>query len=123
MIKYQTKDITIATGSAAQATDYDVELDKGYRFVTGVVVSEKTNGGISSYDIGLSDDTNTYHHLTDKSDWIPGSGLPLDQRYKSISIINGGQAVKIRVKPDAVVVSPLRIQVTFRLQKEDEGNR
>lgn len=118
MLKYQTKEIVLAAGTAATTRDTNITLDPSYPKCTGVVIHEKTNGGISSYDIGLADDSGIYHHLTDKKDWISGDGVPLNDRYKDINIRNEGQVIKVTLKPDAALVSELRIQVVFRLEKE-----
>lgn len=117
MTKYQTKEIIIPAGATANALDFDVELDKAFRHCTGVLIAEKTDGGIGSYDVGISDDNTTYHHLTDKSDWIPSPGVSLNERYKNLYIPNEGQSIKVRVKPDVAVVSELKIQAVFRLEK------
>lgn len=117
--KYQTKDISIAAG-VASTQDFDVEIDKAYRHCTGIAVYEKKNGGISSYDIGIADDNTTFHHLTDKKDWLAGESVSPNEKHKLIYIPNLGQSVKVRIKPDAETVSELKIQVVFRLENEEE---
>lgn len=119
VIKYQTKEIVLPAGTPATTKDTNINLDSAFTNCTGVAIHEKTNGGISSYDVGLADDTRMYHHLTDKKDWIAGDGVPLNNRYKNIDIPNEGQVIRVTIKPDAAVVSELRVQIVFRLEKED----
>lgn len=118
--KYQTKDITIASG-VTSTQDFDVELDKAYRHCTGIAVYEKANGGISSYDLGVADDNTTYHHLADKKNWLAGDAVSPNEKFKLIYISNQGQSVKVRIKPDAETVSELKVQVVFRLENEEEN--
>lgn len=121
MIKYQTKEIVLPIGTTATTTnDTSVELDKAFPVCTGIVVNEKTDGGVSGYDVAVSDDVKgTYHSLTDKRDWIAGANVPLNDRYKKIIIKNEGQTVRVSIKPDATLVSELKIQVVFRLEKTE----
>lgn len=119
--KYQTKDITIAAG-VASTQDFDIELDKAYRHCTGIAVHEKKNGGISSYDVGIADDNTTYHHLTDKKNWLAGDAVSPNEKFKLIYVPNQGQSVKVRIKPDVETVSELKVQVVFRLENEEEEN-
>lgn len=120
--KYQTKEISIAAGGAANAQDFDIDLDAAYQHCTGVAVHEKLNGGISGYDIGISDDNATYHHLTDKRNWLAGDAVSPNEKYKLMYVPNQGQKVKVRVKPDAVTVSELKLQVVFRLENNEEAD-
>lgn len=119
--KYQTKEISIAAGVTA-TQDFDIELDKAYRHCTGIAVHEKLDGGISSYDVGIADDNTTYHHLTDKDNWLAGDAVSPNEKYKLLYIPNNGQSVKVRIKPDAETVSELKVQVVFRLENEEKAN-
>lgn len=115
-IKYQSRDINIPAGSGAnEIVEATVELDTHYHECTGVVAYEKQNGGDNNYDLGINDDTRTYHHLTHKQDWLPGNGVPLNERYKDITIPVIGNNLTIRVKPSVALATEIKVQVVFRL--------
>lgn len=116
-LKYQAFDVTVGAGINS-AIDTVVELDRSYPLCTGIAVYEKADGGISSYDISFADDQKTYHDFVDKKDFMPGDGVPLNERYKNVIIENIKQRFKIRVRPDVPTVSPIRFQMVFRMAKE-----
>lgn len=114
-VKYQAVKVVIPIGASGTFSQ-NVELDPAYGLCTGIAVYEKKNGGISSYDIALADDNKVYHDFVDKADFIPGTGVAPDERYKTMHIENGKQRFKVRVTPDAAPVSELVFQIVFRLQ-------
>lgn len=120
-IKYQAKDIVVPAGTPANsAIEESIDLDRYYHECTGVVAYEKADGGDPNYDLGLSDDVRTYHHLTHKKDWTPGDGVSLNERYKAITVPVTGQSLDVRVRPSLNLASELKIQVVFRLVRYEE---
>lgn len=115
--RYQAIDITVPAGTDG-ATSYTVEMDPNYRFITGLAVTEKADGGIASYDLAFADDTRTYHDYVDKRFFIADTGVAVNDRFKDVQIENSKQRFRIRVSPDAVTASPIRFQMVFRLAKE-----
>ena len=115
-VKYQAVDIVIPAGQSGTFTQI-VELDNAYTHCNGMAAYPKKDGGIGSYDIAFADDHKVYHDFVDKSDFMPGSGVAPDLRYKTMDIENAKQKFKIRVQPDAETTSELRFQMIFRLIK------
>ncbi len=115
-VKYQSKTIVIPQEAASGLQEFDVTLDTSHQRCTGVVMYENSNGG-TNYQLGLADDDNTYHHMTNKRDWSAADSVPLNERYKNVAIPIKGTKLKIRVKTDAVTNSPLSIELVFRLEK------
>lgn len=113
-LRYLAVDVRIPAGSNGTIT-HPVELDPAYNYCNGIAVYEKSNGGISGYNIALADDQKVFHDFTDSKDWMPGTNVAPDERYKSIDIENAKQRFKIRIDLDAQLVSELRFQVVFRL--------
>lgn len=113
-VKYLAVDVRIPAGQDGTYTQ-SFELDPAYSHCNGVAAYPKKDGGIESYDIAIADDNKVYHDFVDKSDYMPGSGVAPDLRYKTIDIENAKQRFKIRVTPDAVPTSELRFQMIFRL--------
>jgi hypothetical protein len=115
-VKYQAVDVIIPAGQSGTYTQ-TFELDPAYTHCNGVAAYPKKDGGILSYDIAIADDHRVYHDFVDKSDYMPGSGVAPDLRYKTLDIENAKQRFKIRVTPDAEPTSELRFQIIFRLIK------
>lgn len=113
-IKYQSVDVRIPAGASGTIT-HSVDLDPSYNHCNGIAVYEKTNGGISGYDLALADDQKVHHDFTDSQDWKPGVQVAPDYRYKSMDFSNAKQRFKIRIDLAAATASELRFQMVFRL--------
>ena len=115
--KYQTINVIIEAGSSGQK-DQPFNLDTRYARVTGFCVYEKSGENVG-YDCSLGEDNRVYNDFADKRDFIPGSGVPLKDRYKPVDIENNNQTLYFRVRPDVNPV-PEKVQLQLVLKLEGE---
>jgi hypothetical protein len=118
--KYQTLSVVVPSDTAAGIIEHEVSLDKPFTHCTGVVMYENNDGG-TNCQIGLRDDEDTFHTLTDKRDWTAGESVSLNDRYKNILIPVTGNKLYVRTKHTSETTSDLKFDIVFRLEILEDG--
>jgi hypothetical protein len=114
MFKYEAKNIKIEAGKPAGTFEETIKVDSSYKKIIGLALYEIENGNLPYYEVGISDNNFTYHHLAHKDDFKP-FGV---ERYKPIAIDNMDQQIKIRYRIPAEVQEDVQFQLVFLLQKD-----
>lgn len=121
-VKYQSKLITVASGTTAGSVAEDtIELDNGYQKCTGIAVHEVTNGSITNgyYTIGVRDQNKVYHDRTHIDNWDGGTGVAPNDKFKKIDFpVTQSMLVSILTGIPATLAADLKYEIVFRLEKE-----
>ena len=118
--KYLSKTITLPSETPPGQLEHEITLELPFNACTGVAVYEHSDGA-SAYQIGLSDDNEVFHHLTDKRDWIASEQVSPNERYKNILIPVTGNRMLIRTKHATQTNGALSFEIVFRLEKLPNG--
>lgn len=121
-VRYQTKQITVASSVSANTTQEDtIELETGYDRVTGIAVHEITDGSITDgyYRIGIQDQDRVYHGLTHIDNWDGGTGVSPNDKFKKIDFeVKQSQLVTIKTNVPASPSTDLKYEIVFRLERD-----
>lgn len=122
-VKYMVQEVTVANGTAADTTTLDnFNPDQDYKFITGVdiQISGATGDieGGAHVNIGLRDAKGDIHELCHMNNWISGTNVPPDMRFKSLRIPIDGTLIKCLVQNPVLSTAEYKIQFIFRLEDD-----
>lgn len=117
--RFQTKTITIPSGTAAGSDERSFDLDRAYANAKGVCVFVNKDGGLpgSTFQFGLRDDTNTIVEKTNAKFFQAGVDCAKSQRMTPVDIAITGRVNTIMLTWPATLTTDLVIDVVFELVK------
>ncbi len=120
-LTYQSEKITFASGTAERTYRTEFILNSGYERCIGIAVIESQTGGISSYRVGLEDNSGNVlispvHKNFLQSD--KAAGLKLENRVLPVNIKAGGQKIKVITEIPTALTADLEYDIVFVLERE-----
>lgn len=120
---YQTETIKYPAGTTARTMTKEVILNSSYERCVGIALFESSNGGLTTFRVGLDDKDKQYisavHKDMLKSD--PGAGLNMEERFLKINIKANGHKVKVNTELPYDTTAVLEYDIVFLLERDKQS--
>jgi hypothetical protein len=116
-----TANFKFAAGKSAGIYEVKTELDSQYDRANGVAVYLNKTGGITTFQLGLRSDTQTFVQPTNVAYFQADAACPKTQRMTRVSILCDKTATTITVVLPEPLTEDLDVDVVFELERADRG--